>query len=107
MSALDVLALASPLLPAALLIAALRARRALDALAPLQFAALIGGSVLATQAKHTYALVGAAAAVSMAIAGLAATVLRKDHVVRRAAYSFDWERFERELQFYAIVAGYR
>jgi hypothetical protein len=106
-SALGVVAIASPLVPATLLAASLRAKRALDVLAPLQFAALLGGAVLAMSATGGSAPIAAVATVLLAIGGLFTTVLRKDSAARRAIYSFDWEKFERDLHFYAIVADLR
>jgi hypothetical protein len=107
MSALSTIALVSPILPAVLLVLTLRAKRALDALAPLQFGALLSGAVLAVSAEHAQGLAAAAATVSIAIVALFATVLRKDSLARRAAYSFDWEKFERDFHFYTIITGHR
>jgi hypothetical protein len=107
MSVTTAIALALPILPASLLLLSLRAKRTLDVLAPLQFITLLSGAILATNAKQAQGLAGATATVLIAIAGLFATVLRKDSIARHAAYSFDWEQFERDLRFYAIIAGFR
>lgn len=104
MSAMSLIAMASPVLPASLLVVSLRAKRALDVLAPLQFAAIVGGAVLAVSLAHAQSADVAAVTVLLAIAGLFTTVLRKDSIARRAAYSFDWEKFERDLRFYSIIA---
>lgn len=101
-----VLAFGLPLLPATLLLVSLRAKRALDALAPLQFALLVGGAVLAIEMGHAQGQAGAAVTVMMAIAGLFAAVLRKDTIARRAIYSFDWEKFERDFHFYVLTADW-
>lgn len=104
MSAIGVIAMVSPLLPASLLIVSLRAKRALDVLAPLQFVALVCGAVLAIGLAHAQGANVAALTVLLAFAGLLTAVLRKDSIARRAAYSFDWEKFERDLHFYSIIA---
>jgi hypothetical protein len=103
---ITVLAFALPLVPASLLLVSLRAKRALDALAPLQFAILVGGAVLAVNMSHTQGQAGAAVTVMVAIAGLFAAVLRKDTIARRALYSFDWEKFERDFHFYVLTADW-
>lgn len=100
------LAFALPVLPASLLLASLRAKRALDALAPLQFAILVGGAVLAVDMGHRPGQAGAAVTVMVAIAGLFAAVLRKDCIARRALYAFDWEKFERDFHFYLLTADW-
>lgn len=104
MSALTVVALVSPLLPASLLLLSLRAMRTLDVLPPLQFAALLLGAILAVETKQ--GLPGATTTVLFAITGLFTAVLRKDSIARRAAYSFDWEKFERDFHFYVLTAGW-
>lgn len=100
------LAFALPLVPALLLLVSLRAKRALDALAPLQFAILVGGAVLAVNMGHAPGQGGAALTVMVAITGLFAAVLRKDCIARRALYSFDWEKFERDFHFYVLTADW-
>jgi hypothetical protein len=100
------LAFALPVLPASLLLVSLRAKRALDALAPLQFAILLGGAVLAVDMGHAPGQTGAAMTVMVAIAGLFAAVLRKDCIARRALYAFDWEKFERDFHFYVLTADW-
>jgi hypothetical protein len=101
------IAIAAPALPASLLAFSLRAKGALDALAPALFATLIGGAVLAASLGGTTGLAGAVCTVLLAIAGLLVAIARKDGIARRAHYQFDWDKFERDLQFYAIVAGLR
>lgn len=102
----SVFALVLPIFPALLLLVSLRAKKALDALAPLQFAILVGGAVLAVNMQHSTGQAGAAVAVMIAIAGLFAAVLRKDTIARRALYSFDWEKFERDFHFYVLTADW-
>jgi hypothetical protein len=106
MNAIGIIALVLPVLPASLLILSLRAKRTLDVFAPLQFAILLGGAILAVNVKHTQGLAGAIATVLIAIVGLFTTVLRKDFIARHAVYSFDWEKFERDFQFYVLTAGW-
>lgn len=107
MSSTSWMALVAPSLPALLLGLSLRARGALDALAPALFVTLIGGAALAASAGGTAGLAGAVATVLLAMIGLLVAIARKDGIARRAPYHFDWEKFERDLQFYAIVAGLR
>jgi hypothetical protein len=101
------IAILAPALPALLLVFSLRAKGALDALAPALFATLIGGAALAASVGSTAGLAGAVGTVLLAIAGLLIAIARKDGILRHAHYHFDWEKFERDLQFYAIVAGLR
>lgn len=105
MTAASIVALISPLVPASLLLVSLRAKRALDVLVPLQFMALVAGAVLAIGLARAEGAEAAAVTVLLAIAGLFTAVLRKDSVARRAMFSFDWDKFERDLHFYSIVAG--
>jgi hypothetical protein len=107
MSSTSWIALVAPALPVSLLALSLRAKRALDALAPALFVTLIGGAALAASVGGTAGLAGAVATVLVAVVGLLVTVVRKDGIASRAHYHFDWEKFERDLQFYTIIAGLR
>jgi hypothetical protein len=107
MSSTGWIALIAPVLPACLLALSLRAKGALDALAPALFATLIGGAALAASVGGTASLAGAVGTVLLAIAGLLIAIARKDGLLRHAHYHFDWEKFERDLQFYSIIAGLR
>jgi hypothetical protein len=92
-----------PAIPACLLLLAARARRALDVLAPLQFASLVGAAILASGPAGAQGAGAAAVTVLFATAGLLMTVLRKERLAHQSAYKFDWEKFERDFHFYAIT----
>lgn len=106
MSAISILAVAVPVVPLSLLLVTLNSTRGLGLLAPLQFAALAGSVILAVRAGQTAGQVGASLTLLLAIAGLCATVLRSDHVARNAHLKVDWQRFEREFRFYAIICQF-
>jgi hypothetical protein len=92
-----------PALAVCLLGLSARARRALDALAPLQFALLFGGAILATRASGAPGVGCATAGILLATAGLTTTVLRKERLAHRSAYAIDWEKFELDFRFYALT----
>jgi drug/metabolite transporter (DMT)-like permease len=92
-----------PLFAAFLLLLSARARRALDVLAPLQFATIVGGAIIATQAAGAQGVSYATTGVLVAMSGLVTTVLRKERLAHQSAYRFDWEKFELDFRFYAIT----
>jgi ADP-ribosylglycohydrolase len=100
MSALDIVACASPIVPAVMLAVTLYGPWYSVAMPPLQFAALVGEAVLATAATHAVAEAIAAAGFAIAIAGLAGIVLRDRWIEHRASKILDWERFEEALASY-------
>lgn len=106
MSATSIVALVVPIVPLSLLLFTLNSTRGLGVLAPAQFAALAGSVILAVRAGQVVGQVGASLTLLLAIAGLCATVLRTDHVARNAHLKVDWQRFEREFRFYAIICEF-
>lgn len=92
-----------PLFAACLLALSARGEKALDVLAPLQFATIVIGAILATQGAGAEGLAYATTGVLVAMSGLVVTVLRKERLAHQSAYRFDWERFELDFHFYAIT----
>lgn len=103
MSASAAAGLIVPSIAACLLVLAARARRALDVLAPLQFASLVGAAILASSTAGAQGAGAAAITVVFATAGLLMTILRKERLAHQSAYRFDWEKFERDFHFYALT----
>lgn len=105
MSALDIVACASPLLPAATLAVTLYGPWHATIVPPLQFFTLVGETVLAAAAHHTVAQAIAAGGFLIALMGLAAIVLRDRWIEHRARTIIDWERFERAFASY-LASGH-
>jgi hypothetical protein len=101
MSTIDLLALLSPVLPAALLVLILSGRWWRGAIAPLTFAVFVGETVLAAAAGRPAAQIVAAGGVLVALGGLLAIVFREERMARRAAAMSCWEDFERAFRAYA------
>ncbi|HTU78582.1 MAG TPA: hypothetical protein VMF09_07465 [Solirubrobacteraceae bacterium] len=100
MSALDIAACASPLVPAGMLAVTLYGPWYSTIMPPLQFATLIGEAILAATAHHAAGQAIAAAGFVVAAAGLATIVLRDRWIEHRASKILDWERFEQDLASY-------
>ena len=100
MSALDIAACASPLVPAGMLAVTLYGPWYSTVMPPLQFATLVGEATLAATAHHAAGQATAATGFVVAIIGLAAIVLRDRWIEHRANKILDWEGFEQALASY-------
>jgi len=100
MSPLEIVACASPIVPAVLLVLTLYGPWYATFVPPLQFAVMVGEAVLAIAARHAAPQVVAAAGFVVAFAGLVALVLRDRWIEHRAKTLIDWERFEQERASY-------
>jgi len=100
MSALEIIACASPLLPALMLGLTLYGPWHATFMPPLQFATLVGEGAVAAVAHHTVPQAIAAAGFLIAAAGLAAIVLRDRWIEHRMKTLIDWKRFEQQLASY-------
>lgn len=100
MSALDIAACASPLVPAATLAVTLYGLWYSTVMPPLQFVVVVGEAILAATAHHTAPQAIAAGGFVVAIVGLAAIVLRDRWLEHRASKILDWDRFEQALASY-------
>ena len=100
MSALDIAACASPILPALMLAVTLYGPWYATAMPPLQFATLIGEAILAAIAHHAVAQAIATAGFLLAFAGLVAIVLRDRWIEHRAKTLLNWTRFEQSFASY-------
>jgi hypothetical protein len=99
-SAREIVAVASPLLPGGLLALTLFARVRVDVLAPMQFFLLAAEAALAASTHRTIALGLASLGFVLAFAGLLAVVLHDRWLAFRSARRIDWTRFESELDAY-------
>ncbi len=95
--------LAFPAFAACLLLLSACTHTALDVLAPLQFATVVGGAILAMQVAGAQGVGCATSGILLATGGLVTTVLRKERLAHESAYRFDWEKFELDFRFYAIT----
>lgn len=100
MSALDIVACASPLVPAAMLAVTLYGPWYSTVMPPLQFAAVVGEAILAAIAHHTVPQAITAAGFVLATVGLAAIALRDRWIEHRASKILDWDHFEQALASY-------
>ena len=101
MSALDIVACASPIVPAVMLAFTLYGPWYSTAMPPLQFATLPGEAALAAATHQAVAQLIAVGGFLVAVAGLAAIVLRDRWVEHRASKILVWEGFEDAFASYA------
>jgi hypothetical protein len=101
MTVVDMLALASPILPVTLAALVLRGHWWRGFIAPLQFSTLPVEAILAIAARLTAAQIAAGVGMVIAIAGLAAVVFRDKWFAHRAAtVVFRWDEFESDFRSY-------
>jgi len=105
MSALDIVACASPIVPVVMLAFTLYGPWYSTAMPPLQFAMLPTEAALAATTHQTVPQLVAVGGFVVAFAGLAAIVLRDRWVEHRASKILDWEDFEEALASYASDLG--
>lgn len=101
MSALDIVACASPLVPAGMLAVTLYGPWYSTAMPPLQFATLPGEATLAATSHHGVPQLTAVGGFLLAFAGLAAIVLRDRWIEHRVSRLVDWKDFEEALASYS------
>lgn len=101
MSALDIAACASPIVPAVMLALTLYGPWYSKMMRPLQFAMLPAEASLAATTKHMVPLLLAVGGFLIAFLGLAALVLRDRWIEHRVSRIFDWEAFEEALASYS------
>jgi hypothetical protein len=99
MTITDIVALASPIVPATLVTLVLRSHWWRGAIAPLQFSAFICEAVLAIAARMAAAQIAVGVSFAIGVVGLVAVVFREEWSAHRAATAvFRWEEFESDFR---------
>jgi hypothetical protein len=101
MTVADMIAFASPILPATLASLVLRGHWWRGFIAPLQFSAVPVQAILVLAARLPAAQIAAGFGIAIAIAGLVAVVFREEWFAHRAAtVVFRWDEFESGFRSY-------